>query len=59
MANTNDLTAQAHLATGMQKLEALRRQFLTYLERKEREVLQRMAAGMAIDTRQASDLSEW
>ena len=61
MASTNDLSAQAHLAAGMQKLEALRRQFLVYLERKEQEVLARVAAGQdGQGTNQIStDLSEW
>jgi len=62
VANTNDLTAQAHLAAGMQKLvEALRRQFLAYLERKEQEVVTRMAAGQGGDPKCAStlDLSDW
>ncbi len=45
MASTNELSAQAHLAAGMQKLEALRRQFLEYHDHKEQEVLARVEAG--------------
>ncbi len=61
MASTNDLTAQAHLAVGMQKLEALRRQFLVYLERKGQEVLARVEAGQGGQTasQAGADLSEW
>lgn len=61
MANTNDLSAQAHLAAGMQKLEALRRQFLLYLECKEQGVLTRVVVGqMGEATNQISpDLTEW
>ncbi len=61
MQSTSDLSAQAHLAAGMQKLEALRRQFLMYLERKEQEVLTRMAAGDGSQSvgQGTVDLSEW
>ncbi len=61
MANTNELTAQAHLAAGMQKLEVLRRQFLVYLERKEQEVQTRAIAGRGDQEAAplATDLSEW
>ncbi len=59
--SASDLSAQAHLAARMQKLEALRRQFIIYLDRKEQEVLTRVAAGQ--DGQAASpggaDLSEW
>ncbi len=61
MASTNDLSAQAHLAAEMQKLEALRHQFLRYLERKEREVFDRTVAGQEPQTpaQPLPDLSEW
>ncbi len=61
MANTSDLSAQAHLAAGMQKLEALRRQFLRYLECKEQEVLARVATGEGsqVAGTGSADLSEW
>lgn len=59
MGSANDLTAQAHLAAGMQKLEVLRRQFLIYLERKEQEVLARIATGTVEDIPNKCDLSEW
>ncbi len=54
-------TAQAHRAAGMQKLEALRRQFLAYLERKEQEVQRRAIAGRGGQEAAppATDLSEW
>ncbi len=61
MANANDLTAQAHLAAGMQKLEALRHQFLKYLERKEKEVFDRTVVGQRSQglVQPLPDLSEW
>ncbi len=61
MTSTSDLSAQAHLAAGMQKLEALRRQFLVYLERKEQEVLARVEAGQGGQavSQAGADLSEW
>lgn len=61
MASTNELTAQAHLAAGMQKLEALRRKFLLYLECKEQEVLARMDAGQGgqVVEPDEANLSEW
>ncbi len=45
----------------MQKLEALRRQFLRYLERKEQEVLARVQAGQGSQgiSQAGTDLSEW
>ncbi len=61
MASTSELSAQAHLAAGMQKLEALRRQFLVYLERKEQEVLARVAMGKSDQGSgpDGAELSEW
>ncbi len=61
MQSTSDLSAQAHLAAGMRKLEALRKQFLEYLGCKDREVLTRMHAGQGdLMIGQANvDFSEW
>ncbi len=61
MASTSDLTAQAHLAAGMQKLEVLRRQFLVYLERKEQEVLAQVTTGKSDQGSglDRAELSEW
>lgn len=61
MTSPNDLTAQAHLAAGMHKLELLRRQFLIYLERQEHEVLRRVegGAGGSEPDGQSMILTEW
>lgn len=61
MASANNLTAQAHLAAGMQKLEALRRQFAIYLERKEQKVLARAATGQGDQAASPGSIgmSEW
>lgn len=47
MTNRDTLSSEAHLAAGGLALEQLRRQFIAYLDRKEREVLARQAAGEA------------
>ncbi len=47
MANRDVLSSEAHLAAGGLALEQLRRQFIAYLDRKEREVLARQATGEA------------
>ncbi len=64
MANQDKLSAEAHLTAGHVKLEQLRRQFLEYLGRKEREVLARQAAGQTsqapeVPSAGGGALSEW
>lgn len=61
MANTSDLTAQAHLAAGMQKLEALRRKFLLYLACREQGVLIRAVVGQKEEATNQDfpNLTEW
>jgi hypothetical protein len=52
-------TSQGYLAAGQQKLDELRLWFVTFLEQKERELLERTQASGAGQAGSNADLTDW